>query len=103
MKIKDAGDASVTCIYLYTEILLAYSVNKKYVPWDECLVYHWTSTLWFNVFDKSDKTFCTNQSNMVTDSIAMDFLFPRYDVQNTRGTTTETREHTFGGLHIDDS
>ena len=37
---------------------------------------------------------------MVTESIAMAFLFPRSDVKNPRRTTTETCEHTFDGLHI---
>ena len=74
----------------------------KDVLWDERLIYHWTTTLWFNFFDKSAKEFCTNQRNMATESIVINFLFPRSDVQNPRGTKTEPREHIFGGLRRDE-
>ena len=39
---------------------------------------------------------------MVTESIAMAFLFPIPDVQNKRGNTTEPCDHTFGGLRRDE-
>ena len=63
---NDVGDAAATCVYLYMERLRAYAVNAKDVPWDDCLIYHWTTTLRFTSFDKSAKIFRTNQRNMVT-------------------------------------
>ena len=98
---NDVGDAAATCVYLYMERLRAYAVNAKDVPWDERLIYHCTTTMWFTIFDKSSKTFRTNKKNMVTESVVMEFLFPRYDVQNPRGTTTDTCEHTFCGQRRD--
>ena len=88
----------MTCVSLYMASLCAYYINTKYVPWDESLIYHWTTTLWFIRFDKYAKTIRKKQRSTVTDSIAMDFLFPRYDVQNPRGATTDPCEHTFGGI-----
>ena len=92
----------MTCVSLYIERLPAYAVNSKDVPLDEILIYHLTTALWFTSFDNSAKTCCTNQRNMVTESIAMEFLFPRSDVQNPRVTTTEPCEHSFCGLCIDE-
>ena len=100
VKTNDVGDSAVTFLSLYMAILRTYAFNAKDVPWDERLIYHWTTTMWFTSFYKSDKTFCTNQRNIVTESIAMAFLFPRSGLQNPRVTTTETREHTFGGIRI---
>ena len=102
MKTNNVGDYDVTCVSLHMARIRDYAINAKYVSCDERLIYHWTTTLWFTSFDKSDKTFCTNHRNMVTESIAMDFLFPRYDVKNLRVTTTEPFENTFGGLRRDE-
>ena len=102
MKTNNVGDAAVTCVSLYISRLCAYTANTKDIPWDERLIYHRTTTLCFTRFDNYYKTFCTNQRNMVTESIAIAFLFPRSDVQNPRGNTTEPREHTFGGIYRDE-
>ena len=45
VKMNDVGNAAVTCVYLYMAILRAYAVNAKDVPWDERLIYHFTTTL----------------------------------------------------------
>ena len=87
-------------VYLckWQDLVLMLSMQKMYnvmIIWSII----WTTTLWLTIFHKYAKIFCTNQRNVVTESIAMEFLFPRYDVQNKRGTTTEPCEHTFGGLH----
>ena len=50
VKKNDVGDSAVTCVCFYMKVLLAYSVSKKYVPWDECLVYHCTNTLCVHKF-----------------------------------------------------
>ena len=102
MKTNDVVDAAVTFVSLYMTRLRAYAVNMKDVPWGDHLIYHWTNSLWFTSFDKSAKTFCTNQSNLVIDSIVVAFLFPISYVQNPRGTTTEPCEHTFVGLRRDE-
>ena len=78
--------------------LVSYDFNAKDVPWDDRLIYHWTTTLQFTSLDKSAKTFRTNQRNMVTYSIEMAFLFPIYYAQNPIGNTSEPCEHIFGEL-----
>ena len=98
VEMNDVGDAAVTHVSFYMARIHAYDVNVKYLPWGEHLIYHWTTTLWFTSFYKPAKTVCTNQRNMVTESIEVAFLFPISDVQNPRGTTTDPCEHTFGGL-----
>ena len=99
---NDVGDAAMTYLPLYMARLCVHAINAKYLPWDESLINHCTTTLWFTSFDKYTKNFRKNQRNMVTESIEMAFLFPRYDVQNTRVTTTEPCEHTFVGLRRDE-
>ena len=83
LKTNYVGDDAVTCVSLYMERLSAYAVNAKDVPWDERLIYYWTTTMWLTIFDKSAKTFFSNQINMVTESIVMTFLFIRSYVKNT--------------------
>ena len=82
--------------------LVSYDFNAKDVPWDDRLIYHWTTTLQFTSLDKSAKTFRTNQRNMVTYSIEMAFLFPIYYAQNPIGNTSEPCEHIFGELRWDE-
>ena len=95
---NNIGDVAVTCVSLYMARICAYAFNVKDLPWYERFIYHCKTTLWFTSFDKSAKTFLTNQISIVIESIAMAFLFPISDVQNPRGTTTDPCEHTFGGL-----
>ena len=102
VKMNYVGDAAMNCVSLYMSRLYSYAVNMKDVTWDERLIYRCKTKMWFTIFDKSAKNFCTNQRHMVTDSIAVAFLFPMSDVQNTRGTTTELCKQTFGGLRRDE-
>ena len=57
VKTNDVGDADVIYVSLYMARICSYDINAKDVPWDERLIFHWTNTLWFTIFDKSSKPF----------------------------------------------
>ena len=83
LKTNYVCDDAVTCVSLYMARLSTYAVKAKDVPWDERLIYYWTTTMWLTIFDKSAKNVFSNQINMVTESIVMTFLFIRYYVKST--------------------
>ena len=100
---EDQGSVAVLCASLYFLRIRLFAVNSKKLGYCEWINYMLSSLIWITSFGyqsllgTNQANMLANRRNIITESIAMTFLFARHDIVNPRYCTTEPCEHTFAG------